>query len=114
MFDIFITQLQNCCWELESEIRAFSFEIEETENCISALGTMSGMENAINRLKRNRDSMQEEQHQMKLFLLAMNKILLNYTCCEKRIVDECNANALSYAIRDTSLINISAVSKLIS
>lgn len=114
MFDIFITQLRDCCWQLEGEVRTLALEIEETENCISSLGSMSGMENVLNRLKQNRDSMQEEQHLLKELLLAMNKILLNYTCCEKRIVDECNRNAISFATRDISFINISRVSKLIS
>ncbi len=87
MFEIFLFQLACCCEKLELIAVNHKREIENTDSVISALSSLTGLEQPISDLRQKKEVL-ERQYQMLLSMMqGLGKIRWNYMRTERRIYD---------------------------
>ncbi len=113
MFQVSIGQLQYECGRIEGQVRTLFSLAEELEKVMQAVAFIPGMENIVIRLGRELVQIQEEETVLRQLLQALDKILLNYTGCEDRIINDFEQNVYFFKPRDVGIFQIPKVSDLI-
>lgn len=113
MFQVAIGQLQYECSRIEGQVRTLYSLAEELEKIMQAAAFMPDMEEIADRLGRELVQVREEEAILRQMLQALDKILLNYTGCEDRILNEFEQNVYFFKPRDVGVFQIPKVSDLI-
>lgn len=87
MFSIRANQMPEEYSALERQTRGLFDQIVELEQIISELQKLSGMGNAIERLRAQRSEMEREADVMDQMTQALGRIALDYQYCENRVCD---------------------------
>lgn len=98
---------------IEGQVRTLFSLAEELEKVMQAAAFIPGMENIVIRLGRELVQIQEEETVLRQLLQALDKILLNYTGCEDRIINDFEQNVYFFKPRDVGIFQIPKVSDLI-
>ena len=80
---------------------------------MQAAAFIPGMEEIAVRLGKELVQVREEEAVLRQMLQALDKILLNYTGCEDRIINEFEQNVYFFKPRDVGVFQIPKVSDLI-
>ena len=113
MFQVMTGQLQYECGRIETQVRELFSLAEELEKVRQAAAFVPGMEEIAVRLGKELVQVQEEEMILRQMLQALDKILLNYTGCEDRILNEFEQNIYVFKPRDVGVFQIPKVSDLI-
>lgn len=87
MFDVFLFQLACCCEKLEEISANHKKEIENIDSVISALSSLSCMEEPIGNLQKDKELLERQYQSLVSMAQGLGKIRLNYTKTEQRICD---------------------------
>ena len=86
---------------------------EELEKVMQSVALIPDMEEIAVRLGKELLRVREEEDVLRQMLQALDKILLNYTGCEDRILNEFEQNIYFFKPRDMGIFQIPRVSDLI-
>lgn len=89
MFRVFLNQLAYCCEELEQTAVRQRNEIQNIDDIIRTLHSLSGMEHVIGVLRKKREELRQQQQEMLNMLQGLEKIRLCYLKTEQRITENC-------------------------
>ena len=113
MFQVAIGQLQYECNRIEGQVRTLYSLAEELEKVMQSVALIPDMEEIAVRLGKELLRVREEEDVLRQMLQALDKILLNYTGCENRILNEFEQNIYFFKPRDMGIFQIPRVSDLI-
>lgn len=113
MFQVTIGQLQYECGRIEGQVRTLFSLAEEMEKVILAAALVPGMEEIAIRLEKELVQVREEENILRQMLQALDKVLINYTGCEDRIINEFEQNVYFFKPRDVGVFQIPKVSDLV-
>lgn len=99
-------QLAQCAAQLETE------QIE-METIIRELGTLSGMEEALLRLRGVRGRMQEQSRILRQMTQGLDRAAQCYRNCENRICGNADQSVIRHVHREVSMNDFSQLSDLI-
>lgn len=99
MFSIRTNQMTEEYTALERQTRALFDQIAELEQIVRELQSLSGMGNAIDRLRVQRSEMEREADVMDQMTQALGRIALDYQNCENRICDNGEQSTALYERR---------------
>lgn len=109
MFEIKISPVMEECWQLEDQVYQLDARCIELEGVISSLGSLSGMEDCILRLKAQLSNMQGQHEVLRQMMQALNKTVVSYTGYESKICDNAEQDAIHYGRRRIEINDLSEI-----
>lgn len=113
MFHIVTNQAIKDCVQLEQCVSQFVTQNLETETAIRELGTLSGMSEALTRLRGELGRMQEETRTLRQMMQGLEKAVLYYGNCEKRICENVEQGVIQYVQKEIEMNDFSQISNLL-
>lgn len=113
MFRIVTNQAMEACIQLEQCMTEFMTQNRETETVIRNLGSLSGMGDVLARLQGAHGRMQEESRILRQMTQGLDKTVLYYTSCEKRICENTEQGAIRYERKEIVMNDFSGISDLL-
>jgi type II secretory pathway component GspD/PulD (secretin) len=86
----------NECAGLETQVYDLKNQMCELENVVKSIKGLSGMDDVIERLEKQSSNLEQEYRQLNRMLQALNKILVYYSKCENRILDNGEQSVILY------------------
>jgi predicted double-glycine peptidase len=96
MFGIKLNQVIKECESLETQVRDIKNQMLELENVKRNIKGLSGMDTVIKKLNTQSENIEQEYSQLNQMLQALNKIVLYYSKCENRILDNGEQSIIVY------------------
>ena len=87
MFEVFLFQLACCCEEMESIATGYKKEMDDIDNVISELSSLTGLDQPIGNLKKKKDTLKIQYQMLLSMAQGLGKIRLNYMKTEQQIFD---------------------------
>lgn len=106
MFEVLISQMEFGCNEIEKQIKEIMFISEELTGVIKEMKSLCGLEEYGILLGDIQGDIEEEKAILRMLTNVLSKSLVNYVCCENRIISECEQSHYLYARRDMGLVRI--------
>jgi hypothetical protein len=113
MFSIVMNQAIEDCVQLGQCSAQFTDLHIETESIIRELGSLSGMEEVLMRLRSEFDRMQGEQQVLRQMMQALDRTIMNYANYENRICDNAEQSMIRYTRREIGINDFSQISNLL-
>ena len=85
MFSVFLDELAFCSEELNRIITKQRSEIQNMEDIIRTLNSLSGMNDVIGTLRKEKQTMELQQQKLYNMLQSLQKIRLCYLTTEKKV-----------------------------
>ena len=96
MFSVYIAHLNNSCEQLQNLVMGRYYEVQQLENIIHELNSLSGMENVVYRLRFIKNEVEQQQQSLLDMLQALMKIVSCYRMAENRICESGEGWRISY------------------
>lgn len=113
MFSIVVEQAVYECGRLEKQVFSLREQITETEQVVRELGQLSGLDEAIEELKRLRAGMESQNNTLHRMMMALNGCVLDYMSCENRICDNGEQNVARYRRQTIGNNDFSAIADIL-
>lgn len=113
MFRIITKQAIEDCARLEQCAVLFETEHAETETIIRELGTLSGMEEVLARLRGVCGRMQEQSRILRQMAQGLDRTAQCYKNCENRICGNVDQSVVRHVHRKVGMNDFSRLSNLI-
>lgn len=113
MFRIITNQVIEQCEQLAQCGILLTAECIETEEIRRQLGTLSGMEDILDRLKTSQYRLQEETQMLRQLTQGLDKTLQKYRNCENQICENVEQGVVCYERREIDMNDFSKLSKLL-
>lgn len=114
MFSIIISQVIHECDQLEKQVHELSEQTVELERVIGELGSLSGMEDVIARLRAKNAEMDSERTVLGQMASGLGRAVSDYTHCENRICDVAEQNIILYARQEIGINNFSDITNILN
>lgn len=114
MFKVIINQLISTCAELENDIRQSNYYSEQLYETITNLSTLSGLEEIIVVIKKDREALEEEILKMKQMLQALSKVVQSYQSCENRIINEYEQTNVLYPKLSIGTVDLGKINTIVN
>jgi len=113
MFSVKTNPMIEECTNLERQVFDIRYQMAELEQVRSKLGSLSGMDGIISRIRHDLADMDEEYMIMRQMMQGLNKISLYYTSCENRICGNCEQGIVHYNRQDVGVTDLSPITNML-
>ena len=113
MFSIVTNQVMEDCLQLEQCVSQLKTENMEMESIIREIGSLSGMDEVMTRLKSQHSGIREEIRILRQMMLGLDKTVLYYMNCERRICENVEQSMIQYVRREVGMNDFSQIADLL-